>query len=302
VVKQQAAATPHLAKRAAAPTGASGYAAGTATFSAGGGPILHPQLAPSARWRKRPGLRFLFDCADEAERVAERPLDTLKLRYVVLTACRPPTTWPTTRQPVPPEQMAADTAAAIPMIANRRMLTPEFSGAAFAAKRKDGAPAQQQRPGRSPGRQSPGLLQPQNRGTVQRLQGQVRRGAHLTPVPWMLAACRSLAPRIPTKSGLIAGPGRNARGGDGGPGRISGRGMPSAFTIGPIPAAFPGSPASESLLRDPREIYEAAERLAQGRALTRCAADHWCRSSYHRTARTKTLTSAGRSGGSDQWN
>ena len=48
-----------------------------------------------------------------------------------------------------------------------------------------------------------------NLETVQRLQGEVRRGATYERSLGLLAACRELAPAIPTKSGLMLGLGES---------------------------------------------------------------------------------------------
>ena len=48
-----------------------------------------------------------------------------------------------------------------------------------------------------------------NLETVQRLQGEVRRGATYERSLGLLAACRELAPEIPTKSGLMLGLGES---------------------------------------------------------------------------------------------
>jgi len=83
-------------------------------------------------------------------------------------------------------------------------------------------------------RQSRGLLQPQHRGRLQRLQGQVRRGPPYSRsfgIAWR--ACRQAMAPPSQQIRLTAGPGRNAQRSEEGPGPISGSiGIASASPSG----------------------------------------------------------------------
>jgi lipoic acid synthetase len=137
-----------------------------------------------------------FDAA-EAERVAEA-VDTLGLRYVVLTAVA--------RDDLADHGAGLFTAtmAAIrqrnPLVAIE-VLTPDFWGGhrddteAIAAQRQRLATVLAARP----------VCFNHNLETVERLQGEVRRGATYRRSLGLLAAARELAPQIPTKSGLMLG-------------------------------------------------------------------------------------------------
>jgi lipoic acid synthetase len=137
-----------------------------------------------------------FDAA-EAERVAEA-VHTLGLRYVVLTA-------------VARDDLAdhgaglfTGTMAAIrqrnPLVAIE-VLTPDFWG----GHRDDteAIAAQRQRLGAVLAAEP--VCFNHNLETVERLQGEVRRGATYRRSLGLLAAARELAPQIPTKSGLMLG-------------------------------------------------------------------------------------------------
>jgi lipoic acid synthetase len=135
--------------------------------------------------------------AAEAERVAQA-VETLGLSYVVLTAVA--------RDDLPDHGASLFTAtmAAIrqrqPQVAIE-VLTPDFWGGhrdeaeAIAAQRQRLAAVLAARP----------VCFNHNLETVQRLQGEVRRGATYRRSLALLAAARELAPDIPTKSGLMLG-------------------------------------------------------------------------------------------------
>ncbi len=169
------------------------YAAGTATFLLGG-PIctrscafcqVDKGQAPSPLDRQ------------EAERVAEA-VALLNLQYVVLTAVA--------------RDDLADHGASLfttTMAAIRRrqsqvrieVLTPDFWGG-----QRDEASAiaaQRQRLGTVLAAEP--VCFNHNLETVERLQGEVRRGATYRRSLALLAAARELAPAIPTKSGLMLG-------------------------------------------------------------------------------------------------
>ena len=169
------------------------YAAGTATFLLGG-PIctrscafcqVDKGQAPSPLDRQ------------EAERVAEA-VALLNLQYVVLTAVA--------------RDDLADHGASLfttTMAAIRRrqsqvrieVLTPDFWGG-----QRDEASAiaaQRQRLGTVLAAEP--VCFNHNLETVERLQGEVRRGATYRRSLALLAAARELAPTIPTKSGLMLG-------------------------------------------------------------------------------------------------
>jgi lipoic acid synthetase len=125
-------------------------------------------------------------------------VDTLGLRYVVLTAVA--------RDDLADHGAGLFTAtmAAIrqrnPLVAIE-VLTPDFWGGhrddteAIAAQRQRLATVLAARP----------VCFNHNLETVERLQGEVRRGATYRRSLGLLAAARELAPQIPTKSGLMLG-------------------------------------------------------------------------------------------------
>ena len=169
------------------------YAAGTATFLLGGSICTRSCAFCQVEKGKAP---MPLDAA-EAERVADA-VASLGLRYVVLTAVA--------RDDLADHGAAlfTTTMAAIrqrnPLI-GIEVLTPDFWGGF--ADEQQGLLAQRQR--------LSGVLAAQpacfnhNLETVQRLQGEVRRGATYERSLGLLAAARELAPSIPTKSGLMLG-------------------------------------------------------------------------------------------------
>jgi lipoic acid synthetase len=173
------------------------YAAGTATFLLGG-PICTRSCAFCQVDKGTAPAPF---DAQEAERVAEA-VEQLGLRYVVLTAVA--------RDDLPDHgaQLFTGTMAAIrrrqPQVAIE-VLTPDFWGghaeekAAIAAQRQRLAAVLAAEP----------VCFNHNLETVERLQGEVRRGATYRRSLGLLAAARELAPTIPTKSGLMLGLGES---------------------------------------------------------------------------------------------
>jgi len=139
--------------------------------------------------------------AAEAERVADA-VEAMQLRYVVLTAVA--------RDDLADHgaSLFTSTMAAIrarnPLIA-LEVLTPDFWGGvsdhdqALVAQRERLATVLAAQP----------VCFNHNLETVQRLQGEVRRGATYERSLGLLAAARELAPEIPTKSGLMLGLGES---------------------------------------------------------------------------------------------
>lgn len=195
VVKQQRLHT--ICEEGRCPNRGECYAAGTATFLLGG-PICTRSCAFCQVDKGRAPLPV--DGA-EAERVAEA-VATLQLRYVVLTAVA--------RDDLADQGASLFTAT---MAAIRRrspsvaleVLTPDFWGgvadpeAALAAQRQRLATVLAAAP----------VCFNHNLETVERLQGEVRRGATYRRSLGLLAAARELAPTIPTKSGLMLGLGES---------------------------------------------------------------------------------------------
>ena len=191
VVKQQRLHT--ICEEGRCPNRGECYAAGTATFLLGG-PICTRSCAFCQVDKGEAPTPF--DAA-EAERVAQA-VQTLGLSYVVLTAVA--------RDDLPDHGASLFTAtmAAIrqrqPQVAIE-VLTPDFWGGhrdeteAIAAQRQRLAAVLAARP----------VCFNHNLETVQRLQGEVRRGATYRRSLALLAAARDLAPDIPTKSGLMLG-------------------------------------------------------------------------------------------------
>jgi lipoyl synthase len=175
------------------------YAAGTATFLLGG-PVCTRSCAFCQVEKGRPTEPF---DAQEAERVAEA-VEQLALRYVVLTAVA--------RDDLADHGAAlfTGTMAAIrrrnPLIAIE-VLTPDFWGGH--ALRSEGEAAQRRRLATVLAA-GPACFN-HNLETVERLQGDVRRGATYERSLALLAAARDLAPQIPTKSGLMLGLGETAQ-------------------------------------------------------------------------------------------
>lgn len=195
VVKQQRLHT--ICEEGRCPNRGECYAAGTATFLLGG-PICTRSCAFCQVDKGRPPVPL--DGA-EAERVAEA-VATLQLRYVVLTAVA--------------RDDLADHGASLfttTMAAIRRLspavaievLTPDFWGgvadpeAALAAQRQRLTTVLAAAP----------VCFNHNLETVERLQGEVRRGATYCRSLGLLGAARELAPAIPTKSGLMLGLGES---------------------------------------------------------------------------------------------
>ena len=191
VVKQQRLHT--ICEEGRCPNRGECYASGTATFLLGG-PICTRSCAFCQVEKGQAPSPF---DAGEAERVAEA-VEAMGLRYVVLTA-------------VARDDLAdhgaclfTNTMAAIrrrnPLIAIE-VLTPDFWGGyreeaeAIAAQRQRLAAVLEAEP----------VCFNHNLETVERLQGEVRRGATYRRSLALLAAARELAPQIPTKSGLMLG-------------------------------------------------------------------------------------------------
>ena len=191
VVKQQRLHT--ICEEGRCPNRGECYASGTATFLLGGPVCTRSCAFCQVEKGQAPSP---FD-AGEAERVAEA-VEAMGLRYVVLTA-------------VARDDLAdhgaclfTNAMAAIrrrnPLIAIE-LLTPDFWGGyreeaeAVAAKRQRLAAVLDAEP----------VCFNHNLETVERLQGEVRRGATYRRSLGLLGAARELAPHIPTKSGLMLG-------------------------------------------------------------------------------------------------
>jgi lipoic acid synthetase len=189
VVKQQRLHT--ICEEGRCPNRAECYAAGTATFLLGGSICTRSCAFCQVDKGQAP---MPLDGA-EAERVAEA-VAVLGLSYVVLTAVA--------RDDLADHGAGLFTAA---MAAIRRrslgtaieVLTPDFWGghreeqAGLAAQRQRLATVLAAGP----------VCFNHNLETVERLQGEVRRGATYRRSLGLLAAARELAPAIPTKSGLM---------------------------------------------------------------------------------------------------
>ncbi|MCH9714556.1 MAG: lipoyl synthase [Cyanobacteria bacterium] len=195
VVKQQRLHT--ICEEGRCPNRAECYAAGTATFLLGGSICTRSCTFCQVEKGQAPEP---VDGA-EAERVAEA-VALLGLSYVVLTAVA--------RDDLADHGAGLFTAA---MAAIRRrspavaieVLTPDFWGgqrdpeAGVAAQRQRLAAVLSAGP----------VCFNHNLETVERLQGEVRRGATYRRSLGLLAAARELAPAIPTKSGLMLGLGES---------------------------------------------------------------------------------------------
>ena len=195
VVKQQRLHT--ICEEGRCPNRAECYAAGTATFLLGGSICTRSCAFCQVEKGQAPEP---VDGA-EAERVAEA-VALLGLSYVVLTAVA--------RDDLADHGAGLFTAA---MAAIRRrspavaieVLTPDFWGgqrdpeAGVAAQRQRLAAVLSAGP----------VCFNHNLETVERLQGEVRRGATYRRSLGLLAAARELAPAIPTKSGLMLGLGES---------------------------------------------------------------------------------------------
>ena len=191
VVKQQRLHT--ICEEGRCPNRGECYASGTATFLLGG-PIC---TRSCAFCQVEKGEAPSPVDGAEAERVAEA-VNQLGLRYVVLTAVA--------RDDLSDHGAGLFTAtmAAIrrrnPLVAIE-VLTPDFWGghhgeaSAVAAQRQRLATVLTADP----------VCFNHNLETVQRLQGEVRRGATYQRSLALLGAARELAPQIPTKSGVMLG-------------------------------------------------------------------------------------------------
>jgi lipoic acid synthetase len=195
VVKQQRLHT--ICEEGRCPNRAECYAAGTATFLLGG-PIC---TRSCAFCQVEKGQAPVPLDAAEADRVAEA-VASLGLNYVVLTAVA--------------RDDLADHGACLftgTMVAIRRrqpqvaieVLTPDFWGGH--ADPKEAIAAQRQRLGAVLAAEP--VCFNHNLETVERLQGEVRRGATYRRSLGLLTAARELAPGIPTKSGLMLGLGES---------------------------------------------------------------------------------------------
>jgi lipoic acid synthetase len=191
LVKQQRLHT--ICEEGRCPNRAECYAAGTATFLLGG-PIC---TRSCAFCQVEKGQAPHPVDAGEAERVAEA-VATLGLSYVVLTAVARDdrtdhgaslftTTMAAIRQRTPKVGI--------------EVLTPDFWGGH--RNEQEGLAAQRQRLAAVLAAE-PACFN-HNLETVERLQGDVRRGATYRHSLGLLAAARELAPQIPTKSGLMLG-------------------------------------------------------------------------------------------------
>ena len=191
VVKQQRLHT--ICEEGRCPNRAECYAAGTATFLLGGSICTRSCAFCQVDKGQAPEP---LDGA-EAERVAEA-VAALGLSYVVLTAVA--------------RDDLADHGASLfthAMAAIRRrtpgvaieVLTPDFWGGH--PGEAEALAAQRQRLGAVLAAEP--VCFNHNLETVERLQGEVRRGATYRRSLGLLAAARQLAPQIPTKSGLMLG-------------------------------------------------------------------------------------------------
>ena len=195
VVKQQRLHT--ICEEGRCPNRAECYAAGTATFLLGGSICTRSCAFCQVDKGQAP---MPLDGA-EAERVADA-VAVLGHRYVVLTAVA--------RDDLADHGASLFTAA---MAAIRRrstdvaieVLTPDFWGGQ--REEEAGVAAQRQRLAAVLAAE-PACFN-HNLETVERLQGEVRRGATYRRSLALLAAARELAPAIPTKSGLMLGLGES---------------------------------------------------------------------------------------------
>ena len=196
VVKQQRLHT--ICEEGRCPNRGECYASGTATFLLGGS--ICTRSCAFCQVDKGLAPEPLDD--QEAERVAQA-VSTLGLRYVVLTSVA------RDDQSDHGASLFTRAMAAIrarnPLIAIE-VLTPDFWGGY--RDEAEAIAAQRQR------LQTVLAAQPvcfnHNLETVERLQGEVRRGATYRRSLGLLAAARELAPGIPTKSGLMLGLGETA--------------------------------------------------------------------------------------------
>ena len=196
VVRQQRLHT--ICEEGRCPNRGECYASGTATFLLGGS--ICTRSCAFCQVDKGLAPEPIDD--QEAERVAEA-VSTLGLRYVVLTSVA------RDDQGDHGASLFTRAMAAIrarnPLIAIE-VLTPDFWGGY--RDEAEAIAAQRQR------LQTVLAAQPvcfnHNLETVERLQGEVRRGATYSRSLGLLAAARELAPGTPTKSGLMLGLGETA--------------------------------------------------------------------------------------------
>jgi lipoic acid synthetase len=195
VVKQQRLHT--ICEEGRCPNRGECYAAGTATFLLGG-PICTRSCAFCQVDKGQAPAPF---DPQEAERVAEA-VAALGLRYVVLTAVA--------RDDLDDHGACLFTAA-MAAIRHRdpavaiEVLTPDFWGGH--RDESEGRAAQRRR--LAAVLEAGPVCFNHNLETVERLQGEVRRGATYRRSLALLAAARELAPSIPTKSGLMLGLGES---------------------------------------------------------------------------------------------
>jgi lipoic acid synthetase len=195
VVKQQRLHT--ICEEGRCPNRGECYAAGTATFLLGG-PICTRSCAFCQVDKGQ--APHPVDAA-EPQRVAEA-VRLLGLRYVVLTAVA--------RDDLADHgaSLFTSTMAAIRALETGvliEVLTPDFWGG---ERDREKAEDLQRRRLRTVLEARPVCFN-HNLETVERLQGEVRRGATYRRSLDLLAAARELAPQIPTKSGLMLGLGES---------------------------------------------------------------------------------------------
>ena len=191
VVKQQRLHT--ICEEGRCPNRGECYASGTATFLLGGS--ICTRSCAFCQVDKGQAPEPLDD--QEAERVAEA-VETLGLRYVVLTSVA------RDDQSDHGATLFTRAMAAIrarnPLIAIE-VLTPDFWG----GHREEAEAIMAQRQRLQTVLSAAPVCFNHNLETVERLQGEVRRGATYSRSLGLLAAARELAPQIPTKSGLMLG-------------------------------------------------------------------------------------------------
>ena len=191
VVKQQRLHT--ICEEGRCPNRGECYASGTATFLLAGS--ICTRSCAFCQVDKGQAPEPLDD--QEAERVAEA-VETLGLRYVVLTSVA------RDDQSDHGATLFTRAMAAIrarnPLIAIE-VLTPDFWG----GHREEAEAITAQRQRLQTVLSAAPVCFNHNLETVERLQGEVRRGATYSRSLGLLAAARELAPEIPTKSGLMLG-------------------------------------------------------------------------------------------------
>ena len=191
VVKQQRLHT--ICEEGRCPNRGECYSSGTATFLLGGS--ICTRSCAFCQVDKGQAPEPLDD--QEAERVAEA-VETLGLRYVVLTSVA------RDDQSDHGATLFTRAMAAIrarnPLIAIE-VLTPDFWG----GHREEAEAVTAQRQRLQTVLSAAPVCFNHNLETVERLQGEVRRGATYSRSLGLLAAARELAPQIPTKSGLMLG-------------------------------------------------------------------------------------------------